>query len=415
MECRRVGDGRNSAAAASLLTAGAVREGAARLLTLAERDALLHFAYRRERLLDAVDYVLVVMRARYPNLVIPFHSRWRHFAAGGVDRWARLRDEGTLDAAERARVRFDLAITSVLLDAGAGAEWRYREQGGAEYRRSEGLAVASFHMFRSGAFSSMAHAPLRADTAGLAALTPARLAEGLQVSNVNPIAGLEGRLHLLHRLSAALEATPLLFGSRARFGNLYDHLRSLADAAGTLSASRILDSILRGLGSIWPGRYVLDGVPLGDTWIHRALSTGDHTSGYMPFHKLSQWLTYSLIEPLEEAGMRITEVDGLTGLAEYRNGGLMIDIGLLEPRDPRLLATSLRVSDEAVVEWRALTVALLDRIADGIRSKLSLSAAQLPLARVLEGGTWAAGRRVAQERRAGGAPPLSVESDGTVF
>jgi len=400
----------------SLLTAAAVRERAVRLLALAERDALAHFIYRPDRLSPTVDYVLGTVRARYPDLAIPFHSRWRHFAAGGVDRWSWLAGEiGPVDPQERARIRFDLALTSVLLDAGAGGDWRYREAGGAEYRRSEGLAVASFHLFRAGAFSGDLRAPLRADAAGLGALTPAKLAGGLQVSAANPLAALEGRLELLHRLALALQATPALFGREARFGNLFDHLRSLANTAGTLAAPLILETILRCLGGIWPGRYVLDGVPLGDTWRHRALRTEDRTSGYVPFHKLSQWLTYSLIEPIQEAGIRVIEIDGLTGLAEYRNGGLMIDTGLLEPRDPRLPMHRLRVSDEAVVEWRALTVALLDRIAEATRRELSLTAEQLPLARVLEGGTWAAGRRIARERRADGAPPLAIESDGTVF
>ena len=45
----------------------------------------------------------------------------------------------------------------------------------------------------------------------------------------------------------------------------------------------------------------------------------------MPLHKLSQWLAYSLIEPLQRAGIAVTDIDGLTGLAEYRNGGLFID------------------------------------------------------------------------------------------
>ena len=68
-----------------------------------------------------------------------------------------------------------------------------------------------------------------------------------------------------------------------------------------------------------------------------------------------------------------------------------------------------------VVEWRALTVALLDRLADMVRRRLGLDAETLPLAKVLQGGTWAAGRRIARARRPDGAPPLTVVSDGTVF
>ena len=73
------------------------------------------------------------------------------------------------------------------------------------------------------------------------------------------------------------------------------------------------------------------------------------------------------------------------------------------------------VSSSLVVEWRALTVALLDRLADGIRKRLGLDAVSLPLAKVLEGGSWAAGRRLARERRADASPPVKVISDGTVF
>jgi hypothetical protein len=67
-----------------------------------------------------------------------------------------------------------------------------------------------------------------------------------------------------------------------------------------------------------------------------------------------------------------------------------------------------------VVEWRAMTIALMDELARAVRQQLGLSEAQLPLARVLEGGTWAAGRELA-ERLRGGLPPLRVASDGTVF
>ena len=88
-------------------------------------------------------------------------------------------------------------------------------------------------------------------------------------------------------------------------------------------------------GPIWPSRLELGGVPLGDCWRHPALTTGDATTGLVPLHKLSQWLAYSLIEPLQAAGIEVTDIDGLTGLAEYRNGGLLVDTGVLQLRDPQ--------------------------------------------------------------------------------
>jgi hypothetical protein len=68
-----------------------------------------------------------------------------------------------------------------------------------------------------------------------------------------------------------------------------------------------------------------------------------------------------------------------------------------------------------VVEWRALTVALLDRLADTLRHRVGLDATALPLAKILQGGSWAAGRATAFARRADGSPPFKIISDGTVF
>lgn len=135
----------------------------------------------------------------------------------------------------------------------------------------------------------------------------------------------------------------------------------------------------------------------------------------IPFHKLSQWLTYSLLEPLQELGLEITGLDELTGLPEYRNGGLCIDLGLLQVKDLTILQQPQPVSSEAIVEWRALTVILLDRIAETIRQKLNMSAIDLPLVKILQGGTWAAGRQIAAELRPDGISPIQITSDGTVF
>jgi hypothetical protein len=68
-----------------------------------------------------------------------------------------------------------------------------------------------------------------------------------------------------------------------------------------------------------------------------------------------------------------------------------------------------------VIEWRAMTVALLDRLRPLVAKELGLSLEDFPLARLLEGGTWAAGRRLAKQLRANGSPPISIVSDGTVF
>jgi hypothetical protein len=159
----------------------------------------------------------------------------------------------------------------------------------------------------------------------------------------------------------------------------------------------------------------MDGLALGDCWRHPAMRRNDVTDELVPLHKLSQWLAYSLIEPVEAAGIEVVEIDGLTGLAEYRNGGLFVDCNVLVLADPAAADRTHLVSDPLIVAWRSMTVALLDRLAPAVRDLLGVDEASFPLARMLEGGTWAAGRRIAGERRPGGGPPFTIISDGTVF
>ena len=387
------------------------------MLEIGLNGQLRHFQVDLGRLDEAVDLVLATTRKAYPAFDVPFHSRWRHFVVGGVDRWAALADRNWRDGKQRARAEFDLAIISVLLDAGAGPSWRYRDPlTGTSIGRSEGLALASLDMFARGVFSAKADEPLRADAARLERLTVADLRTGFQVADDNPLVGLEGRVSLLRRLGEQVSAAPPVFArdDTARPGGLFDHLAGMADL-GVIGASTILSELLRQLGPIWPSRITLGGVPLGDCWRHPALKSEDATSELVPLHKLSQWLSYSLIEPMQRAGLRVTDVDGLTGLAEYRNGGLFVDAGVLVLRDPIDAQREHDVASPLVVEWRALTVALLDRLADLLRQRLGLDAVSLPLAKILEGGTWAAGRAMAFERRPDGSSPVKVISDGTVF
>ncbi|MGE0710905.1 MAG: URC4/urg3 family protein [Planctomycetota bacterium] len=392
----------------------AIRARTELLYALAEAGRLEHFRLVPERLDAVAARVEQVTRRSYPDLDIPYHSRWRHFDVGGVPRLAALEERlATLPADERGRARFDLVITSVLLDAGAGPEWRFRE-GGRDYARSEGLAVASLRLFEAGALSSDPARPLRADAAGLRALDAERLGAAFQTGPQNPLVGLEGRAALLRALGDAAAASPALFGPEARVGGLFDALCARA-GGGELPAREVLAAVLEGLSSIWPGRVTLGGLNLGDVWRHPALAEPGPGGDLVPFHKLSQWLSYSLLEPLEQAGVRVVGLDELTGLPEYRNGGLLLDLGLLELEDPAAAERAWSPGDPLIVEWRALTVSLLDRIGARVRERLGLDAVSFPLAKVLQGGTWTAGREVAAERRPGGPPPLRIVSDGTVF
>ena len=415
---------------AELRSTATVRLRANALLARARRGESAWFTVNDGALMTTATLVAGLTQARYPDLKIPYHSRWRHFEAGGRDRLALFNQRfmqisPQASPAERARAHIDLALVSVLLDAGAGAGWRYQEaddetsgtlgpRSSQEFSRSEGLGVASFHAFMSGLFSSDTASPLQADALGLQRVTAAQLGAAFQVTASNPLVGLEGRAALLRRLGQALQDQPELFGLQARPGHLFD---LLTQGKKTILAHDILDLLLRGLGQIWPAQNAIENIALGDCWRHPAAggeTAGSASDGWMPFHKLSQWLTYSLLEPFQWAGIRVEGLDALTGLPEYRNGGLFLDAGVLRLRDAAQADRLHAAGDELIVEWRALTVALLDELAPLVREQLGLTAAQMPLACVLEGGTWAAGRVLAQQLHQG-LPPLNIQSDGTVF
>jgi hypothetical protein len=379
------------------------------MFELARVGQLEHWQLDESRLGQVAERVLRVTRQTYPNLSgIPYHGRYRHFDVGGVPRLRDFTESlSHLSADAQLAACFELVICSVLLDAGAGRTWRYRGADGGVYTRSEGLAVASYELYRSGALGGDEALP-RADAAGLAAISASVLGHALQVSTDNPLTGLEGRAALLRRLAEVVGGTPKYFGEESpRLGNLGLWLKNSA-IGGRIQASFILAGILSALGPIWQGRQALAGQSLGDVWHHGQL-------GFVPFHKLSQWLTYSLFEPLEAAGITIEGAGELTGLAEYRNGGLYVDAGALTLQDPSARQRVHALSSDLVIEWRALTIALLDRTAAAVRALAGLDADQLPLARILEGGTWRAGRAIALEARSDGSPPLLIDSDGTVF
>jgi len=401
---------------AKLNDAAAVRERCAMVHRWVADGRSPHFALDESRLGAVAAYVADVTREAYPDLKIPYHSRWRHFSAGGIDRWGELAARSDADAFERARMAADLATVSVLLDAGAGDRWRYRDRAsGLSFARSEGLAVASFDMFRAGAFSADPARPWRVDSVALANIDAATLARHFQVDAENPLVGLDARSALLRRLGKALDERADLFAREgARPGNLVDYCRNVA-REGRIPAARLLAALLDGLASIWPSALMVGGRPIGDAGRHPAVRTDDDTDRIVPFHKLSQWLAYSLIEPLEAAGLAVERLHELTALAEYRNGGLLIDLGVIRPRaaiDPLLRHD---VGSQLVVEWRALTIALMDPLVGLVRERLGLNPS-FTMPQLLQGGTWSAGRKIAHALRPPDGPsPITVAADGTVF
>lgn len=392
-----------------LLSPKAIRERTSKIFDLTVNNKT-NFIYHPEKLDQVCDFVIEVIKDNYPTLEIPFHSRWGHFQVGGIDRNATLNEKlKDLNDVEKARTKLDLVITSVLLDAGAGPDWKFQE-GDKSFNRSEGLGVASFHMFMDGYFSN--DGSFSADANKLKTTTAADVEKAFQVNVSNPLVGSEGRANLLKSLGECVAKKPEIFKD-GRPGNIIDHM--IHEYGKNFQAQDLLKAVLIHFGDIWPSRINLEGTNLGDVWEYSKIEKLDETSNLIPFHKLSQWLTYSLIEPIEEAGVVVEKVYEMTGLAEYRNGGLLLDSGLITLKDESLKDLAHKPNSELIIEWRALTVALLDKIGDIVREKLEFTENEFPLAKVLEGGTWWAGRRLASEARADSTPPLKLASDGTVF
>ncbi|KDQ54086.1 hypothetical protein JAAARDRAFT_38699 [Jaapia argillacea MUCL 33604] len=424
--------------AAYLRTLPAIRERCNRVYDLAKKGKLEYFEYHEDQESRAAAFCVEIMKRDFGSSFdsIPPHGRWRHLDAGLprveplIERWKA--SEG-LDTKEITKRLIDLFLVSVLLDAGAGNKWVYHDgQSGQKFSRSEGLGVASFQMFEQGFFSGDAGQPYRVDARGLSQVTSAKTAAAMQVTDTNPVVGIEGRTSLLFNLSQALNSNPNIFGRDARPGNLIDFLEKESRMDGNIRhvpIAALWHALIEGLAPIWPDRLTLGGVSLGDVWPCNALkaSAASEEDTFVPFHKLTGWITYSLIEPMQKLlHWEFDGIEDMTGLPEYRNGGLLVDFGVLSLRpnvipksfypDPSTGIPRLPPSHPAIVEWRAMTVIELDRIADLIRSTLGLSREQLSLAQVLESATWKGGREIAKQKRPeAGGPPIDIDSDGTVF
>ncbi|KAG9512974.1 DUF1688-domain-containing protein, partial [Aureobasidium melanogenum] len=422
-----------------LLSLEAVRERSRIVFEAAKKDELSHFDYHADKLPEAAAYVTSVINRDFgPDKFesIPPHGRWQHFNVGGVPRIDDLnrqwKHEGC-SARHQAQKLIDLFVVSVLLDAGAGDKWRFVEPGsGQVYTRSEGIAVASLYMFLEGTFSTTEGCDHMVDAKGLQRINEETLAKGFQITPDNPMIGVGPRAQLLSRLGDSLLQHTDIFGPEGRPGNLVDHVTQTAEPGSRVLDYRIFWMTLQKLLiPIWPkDRTQIDGTPIGDAWPLKILESQnggqDIKKNIQPFHKLTQWLAYSLMVPfvnLMRYSWRNAELG--TGLPEYRNGGLFVDLGVLTLK-PEALKRGQRASGQElpmfkdsgdeIVEWRALTVALLDEVYAIIKKDMDEQGVQFSMAQMLEAGSWKSGRELAAQRRPETkSSPILIDGDGTLF
>ncbi|KAH8587089.1 hypothetical protein B0O99DRAFT_694867 [Bisporella sp. PMI_857] len=424
-----------------LLSLQAIRDRAKVVRDAAKSGNLSNFELREDKLDDAVDFVASVIKRDFgPDKfhLIPPHGRWQHFEVGNVPRITNIMkvwEKEGCDKVELTRRLIDLFFVSVLLDAGAGDHWRYTERVTNQvYERSEGIAVASLQMFNTLTFttSEVGTIPM-VDGKGLERLETITLANGFQVSDSNPMQGVDSRAALLRSLGKSLLAHPHVFGANGRPGNLVDYLIESTGQSSKLDVLFLWDILQNLLIPVWPkDRTIVGGHPIGDAWPLSTLNNGA-TSGspdaiaknIQPFHKLTQWLTYSLMVPFQRVlGEEWANAEYLTALAEYRNGGLFVDLGVLllkqEAHDRGLKASGgdlplFEAGDDVIVEWRAMTLVLIDRLYSRIQSRMG-DGVHLTMAQLLEAGTWKSGREIAAKLRPQTkSSPILIKSDGTVF
>ncbi|KAL1933761.1 hypothetical protein VTP01DRAFT_7851 [Rhizomucor pusillus] len=437
------------------LSLRAVRERCFRVQEAGVRNRLRHFDVDPSKLQDVVTFVVSLIKRDFdsPNQM-PVHGIWRYFDAGGrpriqqlINSWASL----GFDATEQTRRVLDLFVVGVLLDTDAGNHWSYRENvTGRTHKRSEGIAVAVLDLFMSGAFSSDVKEPHRVDSEGLLSLSIDTLKQGFQVNERNILIGLEDRLEILRYLGNVLRSREDYFqssGAVPRPGNLMDYLlkhpTTIQTKKGALIVLETLWPVVQSMGELYiaeraDGKGGISG--LGDTFPCGAIQYSDNpqsTDHYVPFHRLSQWLIYSLIEPMERLlGATIEGTELLTPLADVRNGGLLIDTGFLAlkkheyergienyhrnsllPGQPKVeVAPMFEMDDPVMVEWRALTTAYLDIVAERVRDALKLNKNKIALTRLMNGATWSAGRELAEISRPNTQePPIIIKYDKFVI
>ncbi|KAI7904272.1 uncharacterized protein BX663DRAFT_530376 [Cokeromyces recurvatus] len=418
----------------------AVRERCFKVQEIAVKNKLHHFNIDSSKLQDIVQLVISLLKRDYydfdsQQLQIPSHGRWRHFDAGGcariqallIDPWTKM----GVDSLEQTRRILDLFVIAVLLDLDPSQGYSYQESTHHRiYKKREGMAIAILEMFMNGVFSINPEEPHRVDSEALMQLTLDDLLSGLKTTS-DELIGIEDRFELLKHLAQVLQVRTDYFGGQEGFmprpGNMMDYLlnhpTTIKTKKGPLIRLETLWPIVFEMGELWT---VQSDYSNGDVW-----SCCSNDNLLVPIHKLSQWMIYTLIEPMEKLlGAVIEGTEQLTPLPDYANGGLLIDTGLITLKSQdyergienyrqhtNLLGQSkvemipmFDISDSAIIEWRALTIAYLDLVCDRVRAALKLTRKALSLTQLIEGGTTSAGRELAELSRPNTQqPPILIK------
>jgi hypothetical protein len=374
-----------------------IRRKAHMLLGLAAEGRLDHTGVDLDKLDTAVATVLETTKENYPDFQIPPYGVWRGFEAGGIDRWQAMASaRGFETAEEMLAAAADLAIVGIAMTTMHPGDWRYEDRmTETVVTGTHASALAAFHMFASGSFSSEMSDAYRVDAEALVRMDLVELAAGLQWDDVEEADYLKAMQRHLKRLGEALALRPDLFGEgeATRPGLLAVQLAR--DCDGAIDAGQVLDRILEALAPVWEGGATSGDIWLGDSFVHSGLP-GNDIHAVVPFHLAAQQMVYSLVEPFAWAGFEVAGLDKLTGPADLAHAALFVHSGVLTIRGKGDTLSPEAVRDR-MIEIRALTLALTDRLAERLASGLGMTLDQVPFTCLLEGGTSRAGNRLLEQ------------------
>ncbi|MEP3046708.1 MAG: DUF1688 family protein [Roseibium sp.] len=372
-----------------------IRDRANGYLEKAIAGKLTHMSVDLDKLPNALIRVLETTKVTYPDFQIPPYGVWRAFEVGGVDRWGAIANARDFASAEEMlTAAADLAILAALMNTTRPNGWSYIEPNtGAQVEGKQASALAAFNMFAAGSFSADLSDPFRVDAETLIRIPSDELAAGLQWDPFTGDDGIQNMQRHLKRFGEALALRSDLFGEGqiTRPGLLAKRLAEIGK--GTVDATAVLDQLLEALVPVWDGGAVLEEITLGDSFAHSA----DANRGeIMPFHLCAQEMVYSLVEPFAWAGCEVANLESLTSPSDLDHAALFTGTDVLQVRDG-FENSDLGTNQDRMVEIRAVTIGLMDKMADMLRTELDVASDQLPLTCVLEGGTSRAGAQILRE------------------
>jgi len=349
-----------------------VRERAWMLLAAAERNQSDHFQLSPE----AVDTVAVALARAIretwgeapPPLANLWHRLERHHPAALESLAETLRrGPGGDDALERARSGADLALLHRVMTPSSPA-------GG-----DPALPALVAHLAAGGCTASGAGA--RLDAPGLRRLLandgslppPEPLAQRLAEADVR---------RRLETLAQGLEQAPELYGIEGRFGDLLDRLPTTN--GNGVTPQQLVDTLAPLIDPITASTVRIGGRLAGDVWRHPLAWAEDRSREIVPFHCLLLALVLDLVAPLEEAGRGLEQLDQLPVPADRALATTMLRLGLVRPRHAAVARLRHPPGSDIVVEIRALSLALAERLVDRLRAELGRTVHDLPVARIVE-------------------------------